>query len=104
MAALSKRDLKPFLKIKNFLLGFAGCCFFQKLPPEVQLNHETYVFFLEKHERMISKKAIYDIGTEILFGSSVSHKPIKNWEIENVKVGFLKLSSPTIRLRYQNVI
>ena len=40
--ALSKHDLKPFLKIKNVLLGFAGCCFFQKLPPEAQLNHETY--------------------------------------------------------------
>ena len=40
--ALSKHDLKPFLKIKNFLLGFVGCCFFQKLPPDAQLNHETY--------------------------------------------------------------
>ena len=52
----------------------------------------------------VPQKAIPYIGTEILFGSSVSHKPIKNWEIENVKVGFLKLSSPTIRLHYQNVI
>ena len=43
--ALSKRDLKPFLKIKDFLLGFAGCCFFQKFPPEAQLNHETYLSF-----------------------------------------------------------
>ena len=61
---------------------------------------------MERHSQnfIVSKKAIYDIGTKILFGSSVSHKPIKNWEIENVKVGFLKLSSPTIRLRYQNVI
>ena len=42
--ALSKYDIKPFLKIKNFLLGFAGCCFFQKLPPEGRLNHETYVY------------------------------------------------------------
>ena len=33
-----------------------------------------------------SQKAIPYIGTKILFGSSVSHKPIKNWEIENVKV------------------
>ena len=45
MAALSKRDLKPFLKFKTFLLGFASCCFFQKFPPEAQLNHETYVLF-----------------------------------------------------------
>ena len=51
-----------------------------------------------------SRKAIPYIGTKIIFGSSRSHKPIKNWEIENVKVGFLKLSSPTIFLRYRNVI
>ena len=81
MAALSKRDLKPFLKFKTFLLGFAGCCFFQKFPPEAQLNHETYVL-VRFHE---SQKAIYYIGTKIPFGSSVSHKPIENWEIENVK-------------------
>ena len=42
--ALSKRDLKPILRIENALLGFAGCCFFQKLQWESQLNHETYVF------------------------------------------------------------
>ena len=48
--------------------------------------------------------AYYDIGTNIFLGSSVSHKPIKNWEIENVKVGLLKLSLPIIFLRYQNVI
>ena len=30
--ALSKHDLKPILKIEFILLGFAGCCFFQKLP------------------------------------------------------------------------
>ena len=33
-----------------------------------------------------SRKAIYDIGTKILFGALMSHKPTKNWEIENVKV------------------
>ena len=54
--------------------------------------------------KMYLQKAIPYIRTEILFGSSVSHKPIKNWEIENVKVGFLKLSLPTIFLRYQNMI
>ena len=43
-AALSKCDLKQFSKFKTFLLGFAGCCFFQKLPPEGRLNHETYVY------------------------------------------------------------
>ena len=52
----------------------------------------------------VPQKAIPYIGTEIIFGSSVSLKPIKNWEIENVKVGLLKLSSPTIFLRYQNMI
>ena len=57
-----------------------------------------YVIFIE------SQKAIYDIGTKIIFGSWVSYKPIKNWEIENFKVGFLKLSLPTIWLHYQNVI
>ena len=31
MAALSKRDLKPFLKFKTFLLGFAGSVF-SKIP------------------------------------------------------------------------
>ena len=96
MAALSKHDIKPFLKIKAFLLGFAGCCFLQKLPPEGRLNHETYVSLhtikynsLKKritNDFIESQKAIYDIGTKILFGSSVSHKHIKNWEIENVKV------------------
>ena len=30
-------------------------------------------------------KVIYDIGTKIIFGASVSRKPIKNWEMENVK-------------------
>ena len=61
---------------------------------------------MERHSQnfIVSKKAIYDIGTKILFGSCVRHKPIKNWEIENVKVGFLKLSLPTIWLYYQNVI
>ena len=48
--ALSKHDIKPFLKIETFLLGFAGCCFFQKLPPEGQLNHETYVSKLIKNQ------------------------------------------------------
>ena len=50
------------------------------------------------------KKAIYDIGTKILFGASVSHKPIKNWEIENVKTWFWKLSTSTIFWHCQNVI
>ena len=96
MAALSKHDLKPSSKFKTFLLGFAGCCFFQKLHPEGRLNHETYVSrhttkdnSLKKritNDFIESQKAIYDIGTKIRFGSSVSHKPIKNWEIENVKV------------------
>ena len=50
-------------------------------------GHEPYAFFkYKKNERIISQKAIYDIGTKILFGSSVIHKPINNWEIENVKV------------------
>ena len=49
--ALSKRDFKPFLNIEKNLLGFAGCCFFQKLPPEAQLNHETYVFFFKHPPR-----------------------------------------------------
>ena len=48
--ALSKHDIKPFLKIETFLLGFAGCCFLQKLLPEAQLNHETYVSKLIKNE------------------------------------------------------
>ena len=64
MAALSKRDLKPFLKFKTFLLGFAGCCFFQKLPPEGQLNHETYDFFLKKPEH---------IEIEIVYTSDPEH-------------------------------
>ena len=33
----------------------------------------------------VSQKTIYDIGTKIIFGASVSHKPIKDWEMENVK-------------------
>ena len=45
MAALSKRDLKPFLQFKTFLLGFAGGCFSQKFSPEARLNHEAYVSF-----------------------------------------------------------
>ena len=94
--ALSKHDIKPFPKIKTFLLGFAGCCFFQKLPPEGRLNHETYVSLHTTKDDSLKKRIANDfiesqkatpyIGTKILFGSSVSHKPIKNWEIENVKV------------------
>ena len=56
--ALSKHDIKPFLKIETFLRGFAGCCFFQKLPPEGQLYHETYA---SKHDtHMIHIWYIYD--------------------------------------------
>ena len=47
-------------------------------------QHTDFITFLMGSYE--SRKAIYDIGTKILFGSSVSHKPIKNWEIENVKV------------------
>ena len=96
MAALSKHDLKPSLKFKTFLLGFAGCVFLQEFPPEGRLNHETYVSRHTTKDNSLKKRitnyfidsqqAIYDIGTKILFGSSVSHKHIKNWEIENVKV------------------
>ena len=41
--ALSKRDLKPLLKIIFFLLVLQFVVFFQKLPLEAQLTHETYV-------------------------------------------------------------
>ena len=121
------------MKIKNVLLGFASCCFFHKLSPEGQLNHETYVSKLIKNRtsgvvyhitiwyhhmicpyhitiwylhmmKMYPKKTIYDIGTKILFGASMSHKPIKNWEIENVKTWFWKLSTSTIWWHCQNVI
>ena len=64
----SERDNKPCLIFKNVLLGFAGCCFFQKLPPEGRtttwnlcffqklppegrINHETYVFFFKNPSR-----------------------------------------------------
>ena len=58
MAALSKRDLKPFLKFKTFLLGFAGCCFLQKFPPEAKLNHETYLF---KNSTNMSKSKLFTL-------------------------------------------
>ena len=51
-----------------------------------------------------STRAIYDIGTKTIFGASVSRKPIKNWEIEDVKVWFWKLSTCTIIWHNQNVI
>ena len=70
--ALSKPDLKPFLKIEHFLLGFAGCCFFQKLPPEGRLNHETYVSKLFKNQ---------NVKIEIVYTSDP-----KNIEIENVYI------------------
>ena len=47
-------------------------------------GYEPYALNI-KNERIISQKAIYDIGAKILFGASVSRKPIKNREIENVK-------------------
>ena len=46
----SECDFKPFSIFKHFLLGFAGCSFFEKLPPEGQLNHETYVPKLIKNQ------------------------------------------------------
>ena len=49
----SERDNKPFSIFKNFLPGFAGCSFFEKLPPEGQLNHETYVPKLIKNETSV---------------------------------------------------
>ena len=89
--ALSKHDIKPFLKIETFLRGFAGCCFFQKLPPEDRLNHETYVSphttkdnSLKKritNDFIESKKQYLTLGPKFF-----SDRPIKNWEIENVKV------------------
>ena len=61
---------------KGDILGFAGCSFFQKLPPEAYLHHETYVFWKilpirintnkTKYQKYESRKAIYDIGTKIL--------------------------------------
>ena len=95
MAALSKHDLKPSSKFKTFF-WFRRLMFSSKIAPEGRLNHKTYVSrhttkdnSLKKritNDFIESQKVIYDIGTKILFGSSVSHKPIKNWEIENVKV------------------
>ena len=64
MAALSKHDLKPFPKIKTFLLGFAGCCFFQKLPPEGRLNHETNVIVLTP--KILKSKLFTLLTPEIL--------------------------------------
>ena len=60
MAALSKRDLKPFLKFKTFLLGFAGCCFFRKLPLEGRLNHETYVSLHTTKDNSLKKRITND--------------------------------------------
>ena len=51
-----------------------------------------------------SKKAIYDIGTEIQFKKLDSHKHIKNWEIENVKTWFWKLSTGIRPENNQNVL
>ena len=63
MAALSKRDLKPFLKFKTFLLGFAGCCF-SKIALEGRLNHETYVTTLIKNQN-VNIEIVYTSDTEI---------------------------------------
>ena len=68
------------------------------------LNRKTVFARPKRRCENVPQKAIPYIETEILFGSSVSHKTIKNCEIENVKVGFLKLSLPTIWLHYQNKI
>ena len=38
------------------------------------------------HIYIVSRKAIYDIGTRIRLKKLESHKSIKQWEIENVKV------------------
>ena len=79
-----------------------SCCFSWIFAPGGRLNHEAYnvrtIVF------MISENTIPYIGTKILFGSPVSHKPINNWEIENVKAWLWKVSSPTMIWLYQNVI
>ena len=62
ISALSKHDLKPFLKIKNFLLGLAGCWYFQKLPPEGRLNHETYVSLHTTKDNSLKKRIINDFS------------------------------------------
>ena len=45
-------------------------------------TYDTHMIHIVQIE---SKKAIYDIGTEILLKKLECHKHIKNWEIENVK-------------------
>ena len=50
------------------------------------LNRETVFARPKRQCKNVPQKAIPYNGTKIVFGSSVSHKPTKNWEIENLKV------------------
>ena len=68
-----------------FFLVLQVAVFFQKLPLEATESMNLMLSLNKKNERIISQKTRYDIGTKILFGASVSRKPIKIWEIENIK-------------------
>ena len=107
--ALSKRDSKPFLKIEIILLGFAGCCFFQKLPPEGRttpwnlcfsqkmppegrIHHETYLLFSNAYTKM-SKSKLFTLLTPWNL-SFISKKKHQNVKIEIV------YTSDTMKFKY----
>ena len=93
MAALSKHDLKPSLKIKNFLLGFAGCCFFQKLPPEGRLNHETYVFGYTSDPEDIELEIVYTSDPE-----NVKIEIVYTSDPKNIKIEIVYTSDPDVKI------
>ena len=106
--ALSKRDLKPFLKIgkcpQTSFLVLQVVVFVFNLPPEATESMKLMLILSLKNWKMYPKKAIPYIGSKIIFKASMSRKPINHWETENVKTWFWKLSTPAILWHCQNVI
>ena len=82
---LSKKEYKiPFVRRINELLRDLIC---------YQTFYSTSPIYIE------SRKAIYDIGAEILCLKCFGHKPIKNQTSEKKGGGFLKLSTRSLILQ-----
>ena len=78
--ALSKRDFKPCMKIEQSSSWFCIFLFF-KLPPKATESMNLMLSFLQKKERMIFNKTIYDIGTKTLFGAWSSAYQKLRWKM-----------------------
>ena len=68
--------------------------------PPMTYTYDIHIWFWNDWVQ----KTKYDIGTGILLKKLEYHKHIKNWEIENVKTWFWKLSTGIMYQKSQNVI